>query len=195
MKIETKLITRLRKQTGAGMADCKEALIETNGDMEKAVEVLRKKGSKIASKRAGKEAAEGVIVAYIHANNKVGALIELNCETDFVARNEEFKKLAYDLAMQVAAQNPLYVSPEDIPEDVLNKEKKIIKESLMSESKKIEMLDKIVEGKLNKWYEEVCLLQQPFIKDESTIIEELINEKIASLGEKIVISGFCRKQI
>jgi len=195
MKIDVKLITQLRKKTGAGMADCKEALTEANGDMAKAMEILRKKGAKIADKRAGKEAAEGVIYAYIHANNKVGALVELNCETDFVAKNEEFKNLAHDLAMQIAAQSPLYVAPEDVPEDILNKEKDLFKEQLTLEGKPEKMLDKIIEGKVNKWYEEVCLLKQPFIKNEDITIEELINEKIAGLGEKIKVGGFCRKQI
>jgi elongation factor Ts len=195
MAIDIKLITKLRKQTGAGMETCKEALTEADGDMEKAVEILRKKGSKIADKRAGKEAKEGIICSYIHSNNKVGVLLELNCETDFVARNEDFKKLAYDLAMQVAAQSPLYVSIDEIPEEMLNKEKEIIKEQLLTEGKNVKMLDKIIEGKLNKWNEEVCLLKQSFIKDEDITIEELINEKIASLGEKIKVGGFCRRQI
>ncbi len=195
MKIDIKLITKLRKQTGAGMEICKEALTEADGDMAKAVEVLRKKGSKIADKRAGKEAQEGIICSYIHSNNKVGVLLELNCETDFVAKNEDFKKLAYDLAMQVAAQSPLYVNIDDIPEEVSNKEKEIVKEQLLAEGKNVKMLDKIIEGKLNKWYEEVCLLKQPFIKDEDITIEELINGKIASLGEKVKVGGFCRKQI
>ncbi|MBN1326115.1 translation elongation factor Ts [Candidatus Falkowbacteria bacterium] len=195
MKIDTSIITKLRKQTGAGMSDCREALDAANGDIEKAIEILRKKGSKIANKRAGKEATEGIICAYIHANNKIGALVELNCETDFVARNEEFKKLAYDLAMQVVAQCPLYVSPEDVPEEVLDKEKEIIKEQLSAEGKNIKMLDKITEGKLNKWYEEVCLLKQRFIKNEDITIEEHINEKIAGLGEKIKVGSFSRKQI
>jgi elongation factor Ts len=193
--MDLELITKLRKQTGAGVIDCKEALAESNGDLDKALEILRKKGAKIAGKRADKEATEGIIYAYIHANNKAGALIELNCETDFVAKNEEFKNLAHDLAMQITAQNPLYISPEDVPEDILNKEKEIIKEELLAEGKPEDMLDKIIEGKLNKWYEEVCLLQQPFIKNEDLTIEKLINEKIASLGEKIKIGSFCRKQI
>lgn len=195
MSIDISLVTKLRKQTGAGMADCQEALTEANGDLEKAVEFLRKKGSKIASKRAGKEALEGVIVSYIHANNKLGVLLELNCETDFVARNEDFKKLAHELAMQVAAQNPLYIGPEDVPTEVLAKEKEIIKEQLLAEGKKPEMMEKIVEGKLNKWYEEVCLLNQPYIKDEDITIAEFMNGKIASIGEKIKIGSFCRKQI
>jgi elongation factor Ts len=195
MKIDIKSITKLRNQTGAGVADCREALIEAKGNFEKAVEILRKKGAKIASKRAEKQAKEGIIYAYIHTNNKVGALVELNCETDFVAKNEEFKKLAHDLAMQIAAQSPLYVSPEDVPEEVLNKEKELYKDQLLAEGKPEKMLDKIIEGKINKWYEEVCLLKQTFIKNEDITVEDLINEKIASLGEKIKVSGFCRKQI
>jgi len=195
MKIDLDLITKLRNQTGAGVADCREALIEADGNLEKAVEILRKKGAKIASKRADKEAKEGIVYAYIHANNKVGALLELNCETDFVAKNEEFKKLAHDLAMQIAAQSPLYIAPEDVPEDVLNKEKELYKDQLLAEGKPEKMLDKIIEGKINKWYEEVCLLKQTFIKNEDITVEDLINEKIASLGEKIKIGGFCRKQI
>jgi len=195
MKIDIKSITKLRNQTGAGVAVCREALIEAEGNFEKAVEVLRKKGAKIASKRAEKQAKEGIIYAYIHTNNKVGALVELNCETDFVAKNEEFKNLAHDLAMQIAAQSPLYVSPEDVPEEVLNKEKELYKDQLLAEGKPEKMLDKIIEGKINKWYEEVCLLKQTFIKNEDITVEDLINEKIASLGEKIKVSGFCRKQV
>jgi len=152
MAIDLALITKLRNQTGAGIADCKEALTEAKEDFDKAIEILRKKGAKIAGRRADKEACEGIVYSYIHTNNKAGAIIELNCETDFVAKNEEFKNLAHDLAMQITAQNPLYVSPEDVPEDVLNKEKEIIK-------------------------------------------EKYINEKIASIGEKIEVGGFCRKQI
>lgn len=195
MKINLDLITKLRNQTGAGVAVCKEALTESKGDFDKAIEILRKKGAKIASKRAAKEACEGIIYAYIHANNKAGAIIELNCETDFVAKNKEFKNLAHDLAMQITAQNPLYVGPEDVPEEVLNKELEIIKDELKVEGKPEDMLDKISEGKINKWYEEVCLLKQPFIKNEDINIEELVNEKIVILGEKIEIDGFCRKQI
>ncbi len=195
MAVDINLITKLRAQTGAGMKDCREALEEANGDFEKAMEILRKKGAKIAAKRAEKTASEGIVYAYIHANNKIGALVELKCETDFVAKNEEFKNLAHDLAMQVAAQSPLYISPADIPEEVANKEKEIYKEQLIVEGKPEKMLDKIIEGKMAKWYEDVCLLNQPFIKDEDKTITDLINEKIASLGEKIEVGGFCRKQI
>jgi elongation factor Ts len=195
MPIDTKLIVQLRNQTGAGMKDCQEILTEANGDLTKAMELLRKRGAKIAGKRAEKEAKEGIIYAYIHANNKVGAMIELNCETDFVAKNEEFKKIAHDIAMQIAAQNPLYIAPEDVPEDILNKEKEIHKEQLLAEGKPENMLEKILEGKINRWYQDVCLIKQPFIKDEDITIEDYLNEKIASMGEKIKIGGFCRKQI
>ena len=195
MTIDLELITKLRNQSGAGVADCKAALEESNGDIDKAVEILRKKGAKIAGKRSDKEASEGIIYAYIHANNKVGTLLELNCETDFVAKNEDFKNLAHDLAMQVTAANPLYLTPEDIPEEVLNKEKDLIKEELKESGKPDDIIEKITEGKLEKWYEDVCLLNQAYIKNEDITIAEYINEKIASMGEKISVGSFCRKQI
>jgi elongation factor Ts len=195
MTIDLKLVTKLRAQTGAGVSSCKEALEEAKGDLEKAVELLRKKGAKIASKRSDKEACEGIVYAYIHANNKTGTIIELNCETDFVAKNEDFKNLAHDLAMQITAQSPLYIKPEDVPEEILNKELEIIKDELKEEGKPDDMLEKISEGKINKWYEEVCLLNQPFIKNEDITVAELINEKIAGLGEKIEVGSFSRKQI
>jgi elongation factor Ts len=195
MQIDTKLIMQLRNQTGAGIKDCQEILAETNGDLNKAMELLRKKGAKIAGKRAEKEAKEGIIYAYIHANNKIGAMIELNCETDFVAKNENFKAIAHDIAMQIAAQNPLYIAPADVPEEIINKEKEIYKEQLLAEGKPENMLDKIIEGKISKWYQDVCLLKQPFIKDEDITIEDYLNEKIASIGEKIKIGSFSRKQI
>lgn len=186
---------QLRNQTGAGIKDCQEVLTEANGDLNKAMELLRKKGAKIAGKREEKDAKEGIIYAYIHANNKIGAMIELNCETDFVAKNENFKAIAHDIAMQIAAQNPLYIAPADVPEEIINKEKEIYKEQLLAEGKPENMLDKIIEGKINKWYQDVCLLKQPFIKDEDITIEDYLNEKIASIGEKIKIGSFSRKQI
>lgn len=195
MEIDIALITKLRQQTGAGIADCKEVLAESNGDLNKAIEALRKKGAKIANKRAEKEAKEGIVYAYIHSNNKIGALIELNCETDFVAKNADFRNLAHDLAMQVVAQNPLYLAPEDVPAEVLEKEKAIYREQLKAEGKPENMMDKIIEGKVNKWYGDVCLLKQQFIKNEDITIEDYMNEKIASIGEKIKIGSFCRKQI
>lgn len=193
--MDIKLITQLRNQTGAGMKDCQEALEESAGDLSKAVETLRKKGAKIAGKRAEKQASEGLVYAYIHSNKKLGALLVLNCETDFVALNEEFKNLAHDLALQIVAGNPIYVSAQDVPEDILNKEKELFKEQLLAEGKPEQMLDKIIEGKINKWYEDVCLLNQHFIKDEDITIQDLLDAKTASLGEKIIISGFSRKQI
>lgn len=194
--IDTKKITQLRSQTGAGMVECKKALEEAGGDFQKAVEVLRKKGeAKAAKKSAEREAKEGVVYSYIHATNKIGAMLELNCETDFVARNEEFKELAHDLAMHIVALNPLYIKPEDVPQEVLRKEKEVYAEQLRTEAKPEEIIEKIVEGKLNKYYEEVCLLKQPFIKNEDITIEELIKEKIAKLGEKIEINRFCRFEI
>lgn len=195
MQIDTKLIMQLRNQTGAGMKDCQEALIEADGDLAKALDALRKKGAKIAGKRAEKETKEGIIYAYIHANNKVGAMIELSCETDFVAKTEGFKQLAHDLAMQIAAQSPLYVAPEDVPEELVNKEKEMYKEQLLAEGKPEAMLEKILEGKINKWYQDVCLIKQQFIKNEDITVEEYINEKVASMGEKVKITSFCRKQI
>ena len=194
--VDTQIITKLRNQIGAGVVDCKKALEEAGGDLEKAVDILRKKGeNKAAKKTATREAKEGIVLSYIHATSKIGAMLELNCETDFVARNEEFKKLAHDLAMQIVGANPLYVNVSDVPEEVLNKEKEIYTEQLKAESKPENVFDKIIEGKLNKYYGEVCLLKQPFIKDEDITIEELINQKIAKLGEKIEISRFCRFEI
>ena len=189
----TEDIIKLREQTGAGMLDCKKALDEANGDLEKAGEILRKKGqAKAAKKSAERETKEGVVHAYIHANGKVGAMIELLCETDFVAKNEVFQELAHEIAMQIAATEPLYLKPEDVPEEVIEKEKSMIKEEMADESKPADVLDKIIEGKIAKYYEDVCLLNQPYIKDEDMTIGDLINNKIASLGEKIEIGNFCR---
>jgi len=189
----TEDIIKLREQTGAGMLDCKKALDEAGGDLEKAAEILRKKGqAKAAKKSAERETKEGIVHAYIHANGKVGAMVELLCETDFVAKNEVFQELAHEIAMQIAATEPLYLKSEDVPEEVVEKEKSIIKEEMADESKPADVLDKIIEGKMAKYYEDVCLLNQPYIKDEDMTIGDLINNKIASLGEKIEIGNFCR---
>ncbi len=194
--VDLQQVAKLRQQTGCGINDCRNALEEAGGDVDKAMEVLRKKGElKAAKKSAERETKEGIIYSYIHPNKKIGSMVELDCETDFVARNEEFQALAKDLAMQIAATNPLYLKPEDIPEEVLNKEKEIYKEQLLAESKPEDMIDKIVEGKLSKWYEEVCLLKQSFIKDEDLTIEDLIKEKIAKIGEKIEIDNFVRFEV
>lgn len=194
-EITSEMIKELREKTQAGMLDCKKALIECGGDMEKAVDYLRKKGLAAASKREGRIAQEGVIASYIHNNSKLGVLLELNCETDFVARNQDFQDLAKDLCMQVAASNPLYVAPEDVPADVLEREKEIYREQLKESGKPANVIEKIVEGKLAKFYSEVCLLEQEFIKDNKVIIKDLIKNKIATYGENITVGRFVRFQI
>lgn len=182
------LIQKLRKQTGAGMMDVKQALDEANGDESKAVEILRKKGQKIAAKKQQeREAKDGLVEAYIHAGGKVGSMIVLACETDFVARNEEFKALAHEIAMQVAAMKPEYVSVEDVPEDIKNKEMEIYKAELKDQDKPAEVIEKIVNGKLDKFYQQVCLLEQPYIKDDKKKIKDLIDEATAKMGEKIEV--------
>lgn len=190
--VDTSLITQLRTKTGAGIVDCKEALTEANGDLVKAEELLRKKGLKTVAKKAGRSAKEGVVTSYIHAGGKVGVLVELNCETDFVARNEEFQALAKDIAMHIAASAPEYLKPEDVPAEVLEKEKEILREQLRAEKKPEVMLDKIIEGKLAKFYEERCLLKQVFIKDETKKVEDLVKEAIAKIGENIELRRFTR---
>jgi elongation factor Ts len=189
----TSIIIKLRELTGAGMMDCKQALDEANGDLDKAIEILRKKGAiKAAKKQSERQTKEGIVHAYVHSNNKVGVLLELLCETDFVARNEEFQNLAHDLAMQIAATNPLYLKPEDIPQEIIEKEKEMYLEEIRGQEKPPSVIDKIIAGKLEKYYEDVCLLKQPFIKDEDITIEELINQKIAKIGEKIEVGRFIR---
>ncbi|MDP3793475.1 MAG: translation elongation factor Ts [Candidatus Uhrbacteria bacterium] len=191
MLIDSRLVMSLRERTGAGIVDCKSALEEAGGDMEKAIEVLKKKGAiKAAKKLSERTASEGVIVSYVHHNGKLAALLELACETDFVARNEEFKQLANDLALQVAAMDPTYVSPEMIPAEEV--EKKTQEFMLEVAGKPEEVKQKIVEGKLNKWYTDTCLTKQSFIKDETKTIEQLLNEKIAKIGEKIAPTRFVR---
>jgi elongation factor Ts len=193
--ITSDMIKELREKTQAGMLDCKKALIECGGDMEAAVDYLRKKGLAAANKREGRIAKEGIIASYIHNNSKIGVLLELNCETDFVARNQDFQNLAKDLCMQVAAANPLYVSPEDVAADVLEREKEIYREQLKESGKPANVIEKIVEGKLQKFYSEVCLLEQEFIKDNKVIIKDLIKNKIATYGENITVGRFVRFQI
>lgn len=187
-------IKKLRECTGAGMMDCKKVLEEANGDFDKAIELLRKKGAATAAKRAEREAKEGVIVSYVHGG-RIGALLELNSETDFVARNEDFKALAQDLVMHVAAAAPEYINPEDVPADIVEKEKEIEREQLKESGKPADVQDKIIEGKINKFYSQVCLMKQPFIKDPAVTIEDLINEKTAAIGEKIAIRRFARFEL
>jgi elongation factor Ts len=194
-EITTQMIKELRERTGAGIVDCKKALQEANGDMEKAVEILRRKGAAKAAKKAERATAEGIVVSYIHAGGKVGALVELNCETDFVARTEDFKKLGYEIAMQVAAMSPEFVSREDVPEDVVEKEKAILREQALAEGKPEHIVERIVEGRLSKFFSEKCLLEQPWIKDDSKTIKDLLTDYITKLGENIKVKRFCRFEV
>ena len=195
MKITAKMVKQLRDKTGAGMMDCKKALEASSGDEEKAVAWLREKGISKAQKRAGKTASEGMVGSYIHMNGKIGVLVEINCETDFVAKSDKFQEFAKNVAMQIAAANPAYVSSEDVPEKVLEKEKEIYSNQAKSEGKPENIIPRIVEGKLKKFYKEVCLLEQPYIRDDSITIQDLLNELVSVLGEKIVIRRFVRFEV
>ena len=175
--------------------DCKNALTEVDGDIEKAVEFLRKKGLATAQKRAGRALNEGIIQSYIHMTGKLGVLVEVNCETDFVAKNEDFQEFAKNIAMHIAASNPLGITPEDVPNDVIEKEKEIYRAQALDMGKPENVVDKIVEGKLNKFYEESCLLNQPYVRDTNISIADLLNEQIAKIGENISIKRFVRYQI
>lgn len=193
---DAKTVMELRNRTGAGIVDCKQALEESGGDMDKAIEILKKKGAlKAAKKSAERSTAEGIVTTYLHHNKRLAAMVEVQCETDFVARNEEFVELANDIAMQIAAINPEYVSPDQIPQEIVSKQQEIFLAELAEEKKPEEIKVKIVEGKLQKWYTEVCLMKQAFFKDEDKTIEELVNEKIAKTGEKIVIKRFVRYEM
>jgi len=195
LKITTEMVKELRQATGAGVLDCKKALEAAGGDMKKAIAVLREKGLAAAAKKAHRATKEGLIEAYIHAGGRVGALIELNCETDFVARTEEFRQLAHDLAMQVVAAKPLYLSPEDVPAEVLEAEKAIYRAQAEKEGKPAHVIDRIVAGKLEKFYQEVCLLKQPFIKDDDLTVQDLLTQMIAKVGENIVVRRFARFEL
>src|SRR3972149_4942994 len=190
-------VRELRDKTGAGGMDCKEALAATGDDLEKAVDYLRKKGLASAAKRAHREAREGVLAAYIHPGSKIGVLIEVNCETDFVARTDHFQELVKDLAMQVAAASPLYVSREQVPGPVVEKEREIYRQQMADQKKPPQVIDKIVEGKLEKFFAEMCLLEQPFIKDATgkTRIEDMVDGATAKMGERVVLKRFKRFQV
>lgn len=192
-EVTSQMVAALREKTGAGFMDCKKALVESNGVEAEAIELLRKKGVASAAKKAGRSAQEGVIHSYIHGGGKLGVLVEVNCETDFVARNEEFKQMVTDIAMQIAAANPLYLTQEDIPEAMIAKEADIAKAQCVGKPEAA--IAKIVEGKLKKWFGEICLLDQPFVKDTSKTIRDLVTEKIAKMGENIVIKRFVRFQL
>lgn len=193
--ISTQQVKELRQQTGAGVLDCKEALEISEGDFEKAVIYLREKGMAAAAKRAHREAEEGLVGSYIHAGSKVAALVEVNCETDFVAHTDEFQELAHDLAMQVVAAKPQYLQREDIPAKVLEQEKAVYRAQMADSGKPEQIIERIVEGKLNKFYEETCLMEQPFIKDSSITVAELVKQKNALLGENIVVRRFSRLEV
>jgi len=192
MEITAQLVKELREKTGAGMMDCKNALVDAKGDMEQAVVVLRKKGLASAQKKAARIAAEGMIGHYIHQGGKLGVLVEVNCETDFAARNEEFQALVKDIAMHIAAQNPLYVKREDVPAEVLEKEKEIYKDQARGSGKPENIIDKIAEGKLESYYEMACLYDQKFVKDPNITVKDLINNAVGKIGENIQVRRFAR---
>jgi elongation factor Ts len=195
MAVDAKTVKELRDRTGSGMMDCKKALVETDGDMEKAIDFLREKGLAKAAKKASRAAKDGRVFTYIHTNGKIGAMVELNCETDFVAKTDEFQSLGHELCMQIAAASPQYVAPENIPEDVVAREKEIYKQQALEEGKPEKILEKIAEGKLNKFYEVSCLLEQSYIRDGDKKIKDLVVENIAKLGENIVVGRFSRFSI
>ncbi len=194
-KIDTSLIQRLREITGLGMMDCKKALEETNGDVEKAVDLLRKKGAAVAAKRADKNTAEGLVAAYIHPGSQVGVLVELNCETDFVANTADVKNFAQDVCLHIAALKPLYLSPEQVEPSFLEHEKDILKEQLAQAGKSGKFVEQIIEGKIKKLYSEICLLQQTFVKSDKLTVTQVLEELMAKTGEKIVIRRFARYEV
>jgi elongation factor Ts len=194
-KVDIKLIQELRDRTGLGMMDCKKALVETDGDVEKAVEILRKKGAAVAAKRSGKDTEQGIVYAYIHPGDQVGVMLELNCETDFVAQNEQIKQFARDLGMHIAALKPLYLTSEDVDPKFLEHEKEILRAQLADSGKPEKIVDQILEGKLKKLYSEICLLDQSFVKNDQMTVREVLQDLMAKTGENIKIKHFARYQI
>jgi len=192
MEIKAELVKELREKSSAGMMDCKKALVESNGDIKKAEEILKENGMAKASKKASRATKEGIIDSYIHIGSKIGVMLEVNCETDFVARNEMFKNFVHDIALHITAAAPLYVSKGDVPQEVLDKEKELYRKQALNEGKPEKIIDKIAEGKLKKYYEENCLLEQPFVKDNDVKIGDLLKQNIAKIGENIVIKRFER---
>ena len=193
--IAAQQVKELREATGAGMMDCKKALVETNGDMDKAIDYLREKGLAAAAKKAGRIAAEGIVESYIHGGGKIGVMIEVNCETDFVAKTPEFHSFVRDLAMQVAAANPAYLSRDEVPAEILDHEREILRAQALNEGKPAKIIDKMVEGRVEKYYKENCLLEQGFIKDPDQSVTDLVNAQIAKIGENIVVRRFVRYQM
>jgi len=195
MAVSMELLKQLRAETGAGVMDCRKALEEANGDLEKAKEILRKKGLAKAAKRADRQASEGVIELYSHGNGRVGVMVELNCETDFVAKSEKFRHLAHELALQIAAMAPKYISEKDIPPEELEKIKQAWREQALAEGKPEKVVERIVEGRLKKFYEENVLLHQTYIRDDSLTVQDLLNDAVVALGENIVIRRFARWEV
>jgi elongation factor Ts len=195
MEITSEIVMKLRNKTGVGMMDCKKALVETNGDFDKALELLRKKGMEVATKRAGRTASQGVVASYIHLGGKVGVLVEVNCESDFVAKGETFKTFVKDISMHIAAAKPLWIGRDDVPVDILEKEKAILKDQALATGKPEKVIEKIVEGKVGKFFSENCLLEQPFVKDTDRSIQQYLDELIGKTGEKCVIRRFARYEM
>jgi elongation factor Ts len=195
LEISSAMVKELRVKTGAGMMDCKEALAAVEGDFEQAIDFLRKKGLSAATKRSSKAAKDGTVSSYIHMGGKIGVLVEINCETDFVAKTDDYQAMGKDIAMHIAASNPLYVRPDELPEDALNREKEIYRSQLREEGKPEKIWDKIIEGKLKKYYEDVCLTEQKFIKNTDITVGVLVSNMIAKTGENIIIRRFARFQL
>ncbi|MBD2862786.1 MULTISPECIES: translation elongation factor Ts [Paenibacillus] len=195
MAVSAQAVKELREKTGAGMLDCKKALEEANGDLTKAAELLREKGLSAAAKKGDRIATEGLVESYIHAGGRIGVLVEVNCETDFVANTDSFREFVRSIAMQIAATSPLYVGREEVPQEALDKEREILRNQALNEGKPAHIVDKMVEGRLSKYYEEYCLLEQPYIKDQDKTVSMLLNEKVATIGEKIAIRRFVRYEL
>lgn len=195
MAISASLVKELRERTGAGMMDCKKALTETGGNVDKAIDYLREKGLSAAAKKAGRIAAEGVVESYIHGAGRIGVMVEVNCETDFVAKTDQYKEFCKDIAMHIAASKPIYVSREEVPQDEIAKEKEILKAQALNEGKPEKIVDKMVEGRIEKYFKEVCLLEQPFIKDNDKNVQQVLVEKVAKIGENISIRRFARFEL
>jgi len=193
--ISAATVKQLREKTGAGIMDCKEALSECNGDISNAVDFLRKKGLATAAKRAGRATTEGIIESYIHMDSKLGVLVEINCETDFVAKNDDFKEFAKNIAMHITATNPISIRPEDVPKETIDKEKEIYRAQVLEMGKPEKIVDKIVDGKLKKYFKENCLMNQDYVRDSNITIEDLLNEMVAKIGENITIKRFARFKI
>jgi elongation factor Ts len=195
MEITPEMIKKLRSETGAGILDCKKALLQAEGDQEKAIDILRKKGISIADSKFGRETVEGLVGSYIHFGGKIGVLLEINCETDFVARTEEFQELMKDIAMHIAAMKPKYIAKEDVEKEVLEKEKEIYAEQAKADGKPDKIIDKIVEGRLRKFYEQICLLYQPYVKESDMTVQDRITQVISKLRENIQVRRFIRWEL